>query len=135
MIGPLSAAHRAMSVYAMTTDLKTVPKSIKLAGGNDALAVQWSDGHLSAYTYRYLRDKCPCATCGGAGLPKQAPSPFPMLGVKPLKPDRAELVGRYAVQIYWNDRHSSGIYSFVYRRLICPCPECAAKRDLAASVS
>jgi DUF971 family protein len=118
----------------MTTDSKPVPKSIKLAGGNDALVVQWSDGHSSAYSYRYLRDKCPCATCGGAGLPRQAASPFPMFGVKPLKPERAELVGRYAVQIHWNDQHSSGIYSFDYLRQICPCPECAAKREQAASV-
>jgi len=117
----------------MLTDSKPVPKSIKLAGGNDALTVQWSDGHSSAYPYRYLRDKCPCATCGGAGLPKQAASPFPMFGAKPLKPERAELVGRYAVQIHWNDGHSSGIYSFDYLRQVCPCPECAAKRGDGAT--
>jgi DUF971 family protein len=57
-----------------------------------------------------------------------------MLGVKPLKPERAELVGRYAVQIHWNDGHSTGIYSFDYLRQICPCPECAAKREQGASV-
>lgn len=106
-----------------------VPKSIKLAGAGDKVTVQWSDGHSSAYPYSYLRDKCPCATCGGAGLPKQPPSPLPMFGVKPLKPERAELVGHYAVQIHWNDRHSSGIYSFDYLRQICPCPECAARRE------
>jgi len=116
----------------MSNGSQFVPKSIKLAGANDKVTVQWSDGHFSAYAYHYLRDKCPCATCGGAGLPKQASSPFPMLGVKPLKPERAELVGRYAMQIYWNDRHSSGIYSFDYLRQICPCPECAAKRETAA---
>ena len=118
----------------MLTDSKLVPKNIKLAGGNDALTVRWSDGHSSAYPYRYLRDKCPCATCGGHGLPKQASSPFPMFGVAPLKPERAELVGRYAVQIHWNDRHSSGIYSFDYLRQICPCPECGVMREEAARV-
>ena len=118
----------------MLTDSKPVPKNIKLAGGNDALTVKWSDGHSSAYPYRYLRDKCPCATCGGAGLPKQASSPFPMFGVKPLKPERAELVGRYAVQIHWNDGHSSGIYSFDYLRQICPCPECAVRREDASTI-
>ena len=119
----------------MLTDSKPVPKNIKLAGGNDALTVKWSDGHSSAYPYRYLRDKCPCATCGGAGLPKQAASPFPMFGAKPLKPERAELVGRYAVQIHWSDRHSTGIYSFDYLRQICPCPECAARHQDAAGRS
>jgi DUF971 family protein len=122
-----------LSVCTMLTDSKAVPKNIKLIGGNDALTVQWSDVHSSAYPYSYLRYKCPCATCGGAGLPKQAASPFPMFGVKPLKPERAELVGRYALQIHWNDQHSSGIYSFDYLRQICPCPECAVNREHTAS--
>jgi DUF971 family protein len=108
--------------------MQVTPKRVKLAGGNDTLTIEWSDGHLSAYSYRYLRGKCPCATCSETGPPADtAPSPFPILGVKPLKPDRAELVGRYALQIYWNDGHSSGIYSFDYLRESCPCPGCAAK--------
>lgn len=118
----------------MLSGSQLVPKSIKLAGANDAVTVEWSDGHSSAYPYHFLRDKCPCATCGGKGLPKQASNPFPMFGVKPLKPERAELVGRYAVQIHWNDRHSSGIYSFDYLRQICPCQECTVKREDATRV-
>ncbi len=112
----------------MTATLDATPKNIKLVGGNDTLTIQWSDGHQSAYPYRTLREKCPCATCTELGPPAHgAPSPFPMLGVKPLKPDRAELVGRYALQIYWNDGHSSGIYSFEFLRALCPCDECRAK--------
>ncbi len=101
------------------------PKKIKLAAGGDTLSIQWSDGHASAYPYRYLREKCPCATCTDTPpvLPPEA-APFPILGVKPLKPERAELVGRYAVQIHWSDNHSSGIYSFEYLRELCPCAEC-----------
>jgi DUF971 family protein len=51
-----------------------------------------------------------------------------MFSAKPLKPERAALVGRYAVQIFWTDSHSAGIYSFDYLREACPCAECAAKR-------
>ncbi len=110
--------------------MAAVPKTIKLAAGNNTLTIQWSDGHFSAYPYRYLRDKCPCATCSELGPPTTtAPSPFPMFGVKPLKPDRAELVGRYAVQLYWNDGHSSGIYTFDFLRGLCPCVECTAKQE------
>jgi DUF971 family protein len=111
--------------------MQVTPQKIKLAAGNDTLSVQWSDGHVSAYPYRYLRDKCPCATC--RDMPPQAAgprvlSPLPMLGQKPLRPERADLVGRYALQIYWNDGHSAGIYSFEYLRELCPCPECTAER-------
>ncbi len=105
-----------------------IPAKIKLAAGNGTLAIQWSDGHASAYPYRYLRDKCPCATCTDKSPPTAvAPSPFPLFGSKPLKPDRAELVGRYAVQVFWNDGHSTGIYSFEFLRELCPCEECKAK--------
>jgi DUF971 family protein len=108
------------------------PTKIKLAGENDTLRVEWSDGHVSAYPYRYLRDKCPCATCAGRPAYKgPAPSPLPLFGEKPLKPARVEPVGRYALQIFWNDGHSSGIYSFQYLRELCPCAECRAEREPA----
>ena len=104
------------------------PKKIKLAGEDNSLAVEWSDGHRSSYPYRYLRDKCPCATCTGAhgAMASPAlvnPTALPMFE-KRLQPERAELVGRYAVQMYWSDGHSTGIYSFGYLRELCPCGEC-----------
>ncbi|MBZ5564869.1 MAG: DUF971 domain-containing protein [Acidobacteriia bacterium] len=106
-----------------------IPTKVKLAGANNTLTIQWSDGHTSAYPYHFLRDRCPCATCEGSGRPSQKPTnPFPMLSQKPLRPDRAELVGRYALQIFWNDGHSAGIYAFDYLRSLCPCPECDAQR-------
>lgn len=112
--------------------MPVVPKKIKLEGGNETLAVEWSDGHASAYGYQYLRDRCPCATCTGAegGAPKAAApaNPLPMFK-KTLRPLRAELLGRYAVQIYWNDGHSTGIYTFPYLRGLCPCAECTALRE------
>ncbi len=48
---------------------------------------------------------------------------------KPIGPVRAELVGRYAVQIFWNDGHSTGIYTFDYLRSLCSCAECIATRE------
>jgi DUF971 family protein len=110
--------------------MSPTPKKIKLAAGNSTLAIQWSDGHESAYAYRYLRGKCPCATCGEAApVQDQAVGGLPILGQKPLHPERAELVGRYALQIHWSDGHSSGIYTFQYLRNLCPCAECAAARE------
>ena len=31
--------------------------------GPDRLVIEWSDGHHSVYTWRHLREHCPCATC------------------------------------------------------------------------
>jgi len=116
------------------TTLQAVPKKIKLAGQNATLGIEWSDGHSSSYPYGYLRSKCPCATCSELGPPPEKPvSPLPILGQKPLKPERAELVGRYALQIFWSDGHSSGIYSFDYLRGLCPRPKCVASRGAGFS--
>ena len=113
----------------MATTAQLAPRAIKLDAGNNALSVRWSDGHVSAYPYQYLRDRCPCASCSDKPPAADAlASPFPMFGVKALKPTRAELVGRYALQVFWNDGHSSGIYAFDHLRQLCPCAECASKR-------
>ncbi len=103
------------------------PVKIKLEAGNDTLAIEWSDGHHSVYGYRELRDRCPCSTCTGSEgtqATEQTTGKLPMFQTA-LRPLRAELVGRYALQIFWSDGHSTGIYSFDYLRSICPCPECS----------
>lgn len=121
----------------MTAGTKLVPSKIKLAGENNTLRIEWSDGHVSAYPYQYLRDRCPCATCldskPAATAPSGALGALPMFK-KALRPARAELLGRYAVQIHWNDGHATGIYTFDYLRELCPCAECestarAARRE------
>jgi DUF971 family protein len=91
--------------------------------------IDWRDGHHSHYPLAFLRDECPCATCTGAhGTEPQRssysnPEPFPMF--KPaLKMNNVESVGQYAIRIFWNDGHSSGIYSFDHLRAICPCDVC-----------
>jgi len=107
------------------------PVKIQLKGGNDTLRIEWTDGHHSAYGYRLLRDRCPCSSCTGKEGVKPAPqaaSPIPMFQAA-LRPERAELVGRYALQIYWSDGHSTGIYGFDYLRALCPCAECAQLRE------
>lgn len=94
------------------------------------MVIEWADGHHSAYSYQYLRDRCPCATCLDSDpAPPVDAGPLPMFGVGPLKPDKAELVGRYAMQIFWSDGHSSGIYTFDYLRELCPCAECEEAQD------
>ncbi|MFZ0594607.1 MAG: DUF971 domain-containing protein [Bryobacteraceae bacterium] len=97
------------------------------------IKIDWKDGHHSEFKLEYLRDECPCATCTGAhGTEPQKsnyanPSPFQMYKPK-LKMTSVEPVGRYAVRIFWNDGHSTGIYSFDHLRSICPCGECKGRK-------
>ena len=103
------------------------PKNITVV--NTILAIAWDDGHESYYDFEFLRRACPCALCNGETnvMVEYRPSP------QQLTPASFELrawqyVGGYAIQPQWGDGHASGIYSFQYRRDLCECHECAAKK-------
>ena len=90
--------------------------------------IDWADGHKSEFTNAYLRDECPCASCTGAhgtepqrtNYSQEAASASPFQMYKPkLRMESVEEVGSYAMRIYWNDGHNSGIYSFDHLRAIC----------------
>lgn len=99
-----------------------IPREIGRANRHD-IAVEWSDGHRSVYEARPLRLRCPCAMCVDelSGRRTLDPATVPQ-EVHPLS---IELVGRYAVRVYWSDSHSTGIYTFQRLRAMCDCPECA----------
>tara|TARA_B100000686_G_C16556091_1_gene845234 strand:+ start:570 stop:872 length:303 start_codon:yes stop_codon:yes gene_type:complete len=78
------------------------------------LAVLWDDGSEIFVEYKMLRNACPCAYCSGEtdvfgnvyigkGIRRTALA---------YEVDKIELVGHYAVRIYWKDNHNSGIYPF-----------------------
>ena len=114
--------------------VSTDPEHIAISKSK-GIKIDWKDGHHSEYPLAYLRDECPCAACTGAhgtepqktSYSQPASDPFPMF--KPaLKMLNVEEAGHYAVRIFWNDGHNSGIYSYERLREICPCAECREKR-------
>jgi len=96
------------------------------------MEIDWADGHHSAWSFAWLREACPCATCveerkqqgRQAGQPKPRPAAVLPMYSPPAKPLNAQAVGRYAIQFKWQDGHSGGIYSWEYLRRICKCREC-----------
>ena len=120
-----------------TPRLANDPKSVKInLTAGTGMEIEWKDGHRSSYTFRFLRDACPCALCederGKAGLkageaPKLAPGALPLFKPAP-KPTSADQVGKYALRFAWNDNHDLGIYSWAYLREVCPCAECERSR-------
>ena len=89
------------------------PHPLKLSRqGEDALAIDWSDGLRTVTRWRTLREQCPCATCREEKL--QPADPFRILKpseLQPLKPVGIEPVGHYAYKIVWSDGHDTGIYT------------------------
>lgn len=101
------------------------------------LEIDWTDGHRSAWSFNWLREACPCATCVDErkqegrkpGQPRPKPAALLPMYTPPPKPASAHPVGRYALQFNWADGHSSGIYSWEYLRRMCQCRECSFTRD------
>jgi DUF971 family protein len=112
------------------------PKSIKVnITTGTGVDIDWKDGHVTHFSFQWLRDACPCATCDeerkkdhrrpGEPVPQPA-SLLPMYKEKP-RPKEVLSVGKYAISFRWNDGHETGIYSWDYLRASCQCEECKAK--------
>lgn len=89
------------------------PAALKIVEG-DKLQIDWSDGHRRHYTFRQLRDQCPCAICRAkVEREGQDASLLPVLSVAETVPVRItamEPVGNYAYSISFSDGHRTGIY-------------------------
>jgi DUF971 family protein len=122
-----SVENRPLARIAVTPDKVRV-----LLTEGKGLEIDWRDGHKSVWSFAWLREACPCATCidqraqegRKPGQPKaKAAAVLPMY-TPPAKPKSAQAVGRYAIQFNWLDGHSGGIYSWEYLRRVCQCGEC-----------
>jgi DUF971 family protein len=101
------------------------PKKVKVhKTEGTGVEIEWKDGHLSQWTFAWLREACPCATCHEArdadgrkpGVPKAQPASLLPLYKPAVRPLEATAVGKYALRFKWNDGHESGIYSWEYLR-------------------
>jgi DUF971 family protein len=101
------------------------PTEIHHVKSRGVVRITWDDGHVGEYEERYLRGFCPCAMCQGHGAQTrfiEVPGAT-LLGIRG--------VGNYAVELRWQDGHSTGIYTFDYLRALCPCEACRAGRSNA----
>jgi DUF971 family protein len=100
------------------------------------MEIDWRDGHSSAWTFAWLRNARPCATCHeereASGRPPGEPKPKPqtllVMYEAPVRPVEVSSVGKYALRFKWSDGHESGIYSWEYLRRVCQCAACTAKK-------
>ena len=111
-----SEENRPMPRIAITPDKVRV-----LLSEGKGLEIDWQDGHRSAWTFAWLRDACPCATCNEEranegrkpGQPKATATALLPMYTPPPKPASAHAVGRYALQFNWQDGHTAGIHFFL----------------------
>ena len=95
--------------------MNTRPTDLQIVEDN-ALIIKWNDGQQRRYSFRELRDACPCATCHEKRTgEQQPPTLLPVLSAaeaESLRIEGMKPVGSYAYTIAFSDGHDTGIFSF-----------------------
>jgi DUF971 family protein len=82
--------------------------------GNE-FALSFVDGLEAYLALSLLRRACPCASCQGEpDALGRVLRPHVEYGLYAFELLKFETVGGYAIQLFWKDGHSTGIYSYSY---------------------
>jgi DUF971 family protein len=92
------------------------PSNIRAHQADQILEVTWPDDRVDRLPYHTIRTQCPCAGCRDEWTGERILDPA---SIRPdLKLVGMENIGTYAVQLAWNDGHSSGLYTWETLRSI-----------------
>lgn len=86
------------------------PSKIKVRD-KKILYILWDNKSESLIPLSELRKRCPCANCR-ADRQKQTTSYIPLYSSVQLTLKDIKIVGAYAIQLYWQDGHDTGIYMY-----------------------
>jgi DUF971 family protein len=88
------------------------PTDIRLKKKTAVLELGYADGGLYSLPAEFLRVHSPSAEVRGHGIGQEVLQ----TGKRFVKIDRIEPVGHYAVQLHFDDGHSTGIFTWEYLR-------------------
>lgn len=90
--------------------------------GNE-LALSFTDGFEAYLPLPLLRRACPCAACNGEpDALGRVIRPHVEHGPRAFELVKFERIGGYALQFYWADGHSTGLYAFSYLQKLAELP-------------
>ncbi len=79
------------------------------------LALSFADGVEAYLALPLLRRACPCAACQGEpDALGRVMRPRVEYGARAFELRKFETIGGYAIQLFWGDGHSTGIYGYAY---------------------
>lgn len=99
------------------------PVGITADRNERVVIIQWDDGKECRYPFAGLRAVCPCVACkGGHANMGRPPDPNVVRTAQDdsLTLEQLQAVGSYALQFFWGDGHSTGIYTWEMLRQACP---------------
>ncbi len=86
-------------------------------------ALSFADGFEAYLSLPLLRRACPCAACQGEpDALGRVIRPQVVHGPHAFELQKFETVGGYAIQLFWGDGHSTGIYSYTYLQRLAQLP-------------
>ncbi|QJE96146.1 gamma-butyrobetaine hydroxylase-like domain-containing protein [Luteolibacter luteus] len=90
--------------------------------GNE-LALRFEEGEELFLPLDLLRRACPCAACQGEpDALGRVLRPVQQIGPRGFELLRFQVIGGYALQLFWGDGHSTGIYSHDYLKRLAVLP-------------
>lgn len=95
-----------------------IPQKIKVVDGKK-LYILWDDNVENLIELKKLREFCPCAFCNKKREQENIIN-IPIYKADSTKVKAINLVGKYAINIVWEDGHKDGIYDFQWLRTIMP---------------
>ncbi|OUS12656.1 1-(5-phosphoribosyl)-5-((5-phosphoribosylamino)methylideneamino)imidazole-4-carboxamide isomerase [Gammaproteobacteria bacterium 53_120_T64] len=91
------------------------PSTVKFHRGAGSLELSYGDESSFTLSGEYLRVHSPSAEVRGHGPGEEVLQ----YGKKDVKISALEAAGHYALLIYFDDEHNTGIYSWAYLRELC----------------
>jgi DUF971 family protein len=92
------------------------PQKIRALKEQGTLELVWPDGSTDRLAFRFLRGRCPCASCVDevSGL-----RVVDVNDVDPgVQPTEMVFSGNYALRITWSDGHHTGLFTWGYLKQI-----------------
>jgi len=64
IVSEVEARRDAKQADGRLSDAALTPKKVRVKKTEGTgVEIEWHDGHSSSWSFRWLRDACPCATC------------------------------------------------------------------------
>ncbi len=96
--------------------MKYKPVKISLNSKSN-LIIHWDDESETKITLDKLRRLCPCATCI-TEREREGKNYIPLYSQNQVMVKSIKNIGNYAIEISWQDGHSTGIYEYSYLRVL-----------------
>ena len=95
---------------AASSETRPWPETLRFSRADRALHIRYDDGAQYAIPFEMLRVESPSAEVQGHGPGEKVH----VTGKENVLVTSADMVGRYAVRIAFDDGHNSGIYTWDY---------------------